>query len=618
MQLQKNSEMYEKGQTLAEAGQYPEALQCFKQYLALEPKDAQAWNDTAVVLYCQGKNDESIEHFEKALHLSPDSGQIIWNLCEAYINCGYPELAIKFFDKMEMMDILSADVVNRTANAFLKQESFGNAIETLLLSLELVPNQEILPPMIEVIRSKRPRLAFFSDRPGEAIENVFGCFKRRLVTEKYVSATFEQVDLATDCCDIAWFDGCGETLSNISNMNKDCRVIVRLDEDDIYTSRPDTVNWDNVDFLILPVSSYARQALVEMVPGIESMTRVQLIRHGVDSNIHSFTEKTAGKRIVHLGNISAQNNIMLLLQCMQKLNYIDRDYRLYLAGEFQNRKIANYVANAVDALGLTDVVFFQPLPTNINKYLSDKHYIVSTAIGQDSLNNVLKGMSCGLKPLVHNFPGAGEFLPSDYLFDIAEDFCEMVLSASYEPMKYRQLIESQYTLRSELKLINDIMVKVEKEAFAERRRQIQLARDNQLQPVSTESMPQAEIIAPIEAMPIIPISNKDMVVVIPDSVQETPSAAEKAGKSIDKIAEEALRASKSLTELANSNSMDSTEVDWAQTGIDKVDTGQIGTSLESAVKEKKLADVANQFSRDAERSSHAVKRVKVHQNPFVS
>ena len=61
---------------------------------------------------------------------------------------------MELFDDMEQMDILNADVLNRTANVLLSDDNLSEAVKLLNWSLELSPDQEVLPPMIEVIRHK--------------------------------------------------------------------------------------------------------------------------------------------------------------------------------------------------------------------------------------------------------------------------------------------------------------------------------------------------------------------------------------------------------------------------------------------------------------------------------
>ena len=74
---------------------------------------------------------------------------------------------------------------------------------------------------------------------------------------------------------------------------------------------------------------------------------------------------------------------------------------------------------------------------------------------------ILEAMACGLKPVIHNFPGAEQIFSSEYLFNISEEFCQQVLSDSYEPKKYRKFVEEKYPLKNQLSNINKIFNQLE-------------------------------------------------------------------------------------------------------------------------------------------------------------
>ena len=134
-------------------------------------------------------------------------------------------------------------------------------------------------------------------------------------------------------------------------------------------------------------------------------------------------------------------NPAFLVQCMQKLHYIDPGYRLSFAGTFESPILEQYIRHMVRTLNLTDVITFEPSCGDLNHWLSDKHFIVASGIGESQVEALLAGMACGLKPVVHNFPGADKLFPPQYLFNIAEQFCEQVLARDYEPEQYRRFVE---------------------------------------------------------------------------------------------------------------------------------------------------------------------------------
>jgi glycosyltransferase involved in cell wall biosynthesis len=154
---------------------------------------------------------------------------------------------------------------------------------------------------------------------------------------------------------------------------------------------------------------------------------------------------------------------------MQKLHYIDPEYHLFLGGIFQDSALEQYLKHMINALDLGDVVFFDGWQADVNSWLEDKHYIVSTSIIESQGMGLLEGMACGLKPIIHNFPGAKQIFPTEFLFNIAEEFCEQILSDKYEPEVYRRFVEENYPLKSQLNKINDILIALEAELDSQHR-----------------------------------------------------------------------------------------------------------------------------------------------------
>ncbi|MHC4622300.1 MAG: glycosyltransferase [Planctomycetota bacterium] len=459
-----DSYSYQKGLELAEAGRHQEALVCIQGYLRTAPDDPQALNDAGAILYCLGRSAEAIEHFVRARSLRPDCAEIVWNLVEAYLAEGRADQAMQLFDDMERIGILNADVLNRTANVFLNQGNKGDAVEMLQRSLKISPGQEILSPMIEVIRSKRPKIAFFCGGDGMTFLNeILESTKQRFEVQLFDGRREDQLYELMKWSDISWFEWCTTLAVPASRQPKVCKNIIRLHRYEAYEKWPQEINWSNIDVLITVGNHFVKDALVRSVPGIETQTSVVTVPNGVNFEKFSFRSRQRGKNIAFLGNVRMVKNPALLLQCMQKLHYIDPQYRLFVGGSFTDLALEQYLRHMVGTLGLGEAVFFDGWQGDVNAWLEDKNYIVSTSIIESQGMGILEGMACGLKPVVHNFPGAGEIFPSEFLFDISEQFCEQILSDRYEPQRYRRFVEENYALKDQLCKINRVFGQLEAE-----------------------------------------------------------------------------------------------------------------------------------------------------------
>jgi len=459
------SEHYRRGLELADAGRYQEALDCIQGHLRMTPNDAQALNDAGAILYCLGRSPEAIDYLVRARKLQPQSAEIIWNLVEAYLAEGRPGEAAKLFADMHRLGMLNTDVINRTANVFLSRDNKADALEMLQYSLKISPEQEVLRPMIDVIRSKRPKIAFFCGLSGDVkfLKDICEFAESRFPVRLFDGAGVDQMYELMRWSDISWFEWCTDMVVEASKLPAVCKNLVRLHRFEAYQDWPAQVKWENIDKLITVGNSFVRDAILSRVPDINSRTCLVTIPNGVNLDRFQFTGRTKGKNLACVGYLNLRKNPAFLLQCMQKLHYIDPEYRLFFGGTFQDLMLEQYVRHMVYTLGLTDVVFFDGWQQDVNRWLRDKHYIVSASIGESQGMGLLEGMACGLKPVIHNFPGASQIFGSEFLFNIAEQFCEQILSDKYEPRRYRRLVEESYSLKNQLCEINGIFTQLEAE-----------------------------------------------------------------------------------------------------------------------------------------------------------
>ncbi len=448
---------YQEGLAMAKAGKKDLALELFQQHLQSQPDDGQAWNDAGTILFKSGHADEAISCLERARELTGRSGQVYLNLSEAYIKTGKPSKAAELFDKMADLQILNPDLVNRYAENLARNGDAKGAMEIMRKGKMLLLDemQTLAEPENDIDRPFR--VAFFCGGDGPAfLEDIYKFAQDRFEVRTFAGGSEQQLQELMEWSDVSWFEWCSNLAVIGTRLPKVCKVIVRLHRYEAYTDWAGQVNWDNVDTLITVGNRHVDKVLTRQVPSIALRTNMVGVPNGVNLDKFRFVERSRGKNIAFAANFRMVKNPMFLLQCMKKLNEIDGEYKLFMAGKSLQLEVENYLKHMTAALELERVVSWDGWQENMDQWFADKHYIVSTSVIESQGMGILEGMARGLKPVVHNFPGAEQTFTTRYLFNTAEEFCEQILSPEYQPQQYRRFVEEKYPLTGQLKRIEEI------------------------------------------------------------------------------------------------------------------------------------------------------------------
>jgi hypothetical protein len=449
---------------LAGMGDYERASGLMQEYLSRDPRNGEAWNDLGVIHFERGDVKEAMRCFERAVEETPLLGQAYLNFADVYFATGRADRVPSLFEGMKEAGVLDSGVVNRVVKTFIEGGDKTGAMEAALKVSEVMPEDTVISRLVGEVKSSRARLAIFCGGDGMTfLQDICDFMKERFEVRVFAGDTTEQVRELMEWSDISWFEWCTNLAEIGSKMPKVCKSIIRLHRYEAYLDWPSRINWENVDVLITVGNRCVTEVLERQVPYLSRRVRMVTIANGVDLDKFKFVRRSRGKNIAFVGNLRMVKNPMFVLQCMEALSRLDKGYRLFFAGRFSDAVVEQYLMHMVDELGLKDMVFFDGWQRDVQSWLADKHYILSSSVIESQGMGILEGMACGLKPLVHNFPWAKGTFGEEFVFNTAEEFCAQILSGDYEPERYRGFVEYHYSLKRQLARIIEVLAGLEEE-----------------------------------------------------------------------------------------------------------------------------------------------------------
>ena len=92
-------ELFQKGNELAQAGEFDQAIVEYLALLELDPEHVSALTNLGVAYYSTGQLEEAIKQYESARELEPDDADIRSNLAAAYVQMGRLDDALEQYLK---------------------------------------------------------------------------------------------------------------------------------------------------------------------------------------------------------------------------------------------------------------------------------------------------------------------------------------------------------------------------------------------------------------------------------------------------------------------------------------------------------------------------------------
>jgi len=209
------------------------------------------------------------------------------------------------------------------------------------------------------------------------------------------------------------------------------------------------VDWKLADHLIC-VNTWIADRVRDVFKQKNVSVPVSVIYNGTDLARWKFKERKAGMKIGMACHVHPKKNLPLALQILAAL---PEGYELHIAGGIQDVATAEYLNHVGEAIR-RKVYLYGHIPSEqMSFWWETVNFCLSTSLSEGNPNNVIEAMAKGIKPVIHNWPGAeDQFKP--WLFNDIETAANMILSNDYSSGDYRQWIDERFSLSNIAKVVD--------------------------------------------------------------------------------------------------------------------------------------------------------------------
>ncbi len=412
---------------------------------------------------------ESLTFLLEAQRLDPKNSRYNEKIAlHFYKNADYQE-SYKYFKQIGIMFIDSVDSLNAYAVCAEKTDNESDCIEALERSLSMESGQHDLEKKLREMKgkitgktsSRKKKIAFICAKElDNFIDDIIDGLSSVYNTEKFVVSEKNGVKKAVEWCDIAWFEWCNEVAVFGTNYCsfQGKRTLIRLHSYEAFDQFPSQIKWGKVDKLIF-VSPHIKEIVKKSIPDIDSKVECEVVYNGLDLSKFDFSEKSPGKDIAMVCKINHKKNPELALQIMKSLTDRDTDYKLHIAGNITDMRYEYYINYMINTMGLEKNVVFYDWIDDMNEWLQDKQYILSTSIHEGHAYNIMEAMAAGLKPVIHNYFGAEHTIPEYAIFNTVDEAVDLIESPTYDSKSYREYVEG-FSLERQINTIDKILSRI--------------------------------------------------------------------------------------------------------------------------------------------------------------
>jgi glycosyltransferase involved in cell wall biosynthesis len=214
--------------------------------------------------------------------------------------------------------------------------------------------------------------------------------------------------------DVVFFEWASRYLVDATQLPKTCGIVTRLHRFEMY-EWAERVNWDVVDKIIL-VSQAKQREFNRRFPGHEAKTVV--IPEGTSLARFQVEKRPFNGDIGTLCHLRPRKRVYELILAFAELARVRGDVQLHIAGG-EAPLLGDYLEamhSAVQKLKLQERVTFYGKTSNPEKWYRHIDIFVSNSYSEGLQLAPMEAIASGNYALVHDWDGADELLPPDYLY----------------------------------------------------------------------------------------------------------------------------------------------------------------------------------------------------------
>ena len=449
--------MYEEIFKLIEKGELDKAQEMIDKTPENDPK---RYNISGLIYYQKKELEKAKEEFEKGLKIDAVDSDLLFNYGYLLKEMNQEKEAWRYLMRIHKKDWATYDMLG---DIEFKTRSKLSALRFYKKAAELTDSPEEMKKKFLDMRNniKQDTKIAFLCLPGldNFLKDIVETFSLGYDVKLVVTTDGNQIAEAIKWSDIVWLEWANDLAIFATNnvpeiQNK--KVVCRLHGYEAFNGNVlSKINWNFINRMIF-VADHVREDAYESCPQMKSVPYT-MVYNAIDLDKFTFNKRTKGKRICFSGYVNYKKNPMLMIQILNKLLKIDEGYKIEWVGKHQDIRIAKYLQHILRDMGIEDKFIFHDWTDNINGWLEDKHYFLSTSIHEGYGVAIMEAMAKGIKPVIHNFYEARGFYPDTLIYNTIDEAVEKITEQTYDSEGYRGFIEDNYSLEKQIDLIEGII-----------------------------------------------------------------------------------------------------------------------------------------------------------------